>query len=159
MEEIGGRETFPCLEGPTNCEGINGDREETSGDQGIRGECSWGLPHKLGPKQAHSSQSGALSRTLWLPWTQWYPEYCPPKASTGCAGPDDLHMTMTKPHPVEWVPRPNFIHIKASEGYMSHGRQSATTDRATSGLMGPGRPQELLWLCQLLQACLWGPET
>ena len=64
MEGVGGREMFPCLEGATNSEGINRNREETSGDQGIRGECSWGLPHKLGLKQAHSSQSGALSRTL-----------------------------------------------------------------------------------------------
>ena len=37
---------------------------------------------------------------------------------------------------------------------MSHGRQSATPDRAASGLMGPGRPQDLLWLCQPLQTCL-----
>ena len=151
---VGGREMFPCLKGPTHSEGISGNREETSGDQGIRGECNWGLPHKLGPQKAHSSQSGALSIPLWLPWTQWYPEYCPLKASTGYVGPDGLHIAMTKPHPVEWVPGPNITHTKASEGYMSHGRQSATPDRAVSGLMGPGRPQDLLWLCQPLQTCL-----
>ena len=79
----GGREVFPCLQGPTQSEEISRDRERPSGDQGIGGECGQHLPCPIG-----------LQWACWCP----RPEPLPSGTPSGCVGPEPEPHSLP-PHP------------------------------------------------------------